>query len=122
MNKCLLFGRLGRDPELKNAGETKVCAFNMATSMKSKDKEYTEWHRVIAFGRLAEISSQYLSKGSQVLVDGRIQTRSYEGKDGTTKYATEIIANAIEFAGSKRESQSSFDGPGAFDDSEELPF
>ncbi len=104
VNKVILIGNLGRDPEVKNLGETTVCNFSIATSEKWKDKnsgqsqEKTEWHRIVAWRRLAEICSQYLSKGSQVYVEGKLQTRSWE-QEGTTRYTTEIIAQSVQFLG-----------------------
>ncbi len=104
VNKVILIGRLGRDPETKYVGETTVCNFSIATSEKWKDKnsgqsqEKTEWHRIVCWRRLAEICSQYLSKGSQVYIEGKLQTRSWE-QDGSTRYTTEIVANSVQFLG-----------------------
>ncbi len=104
VNKVILIGNLGRDPETKYVGETTVCNFSIATSEKWKDKnsgqsqEKTEWHRIVCWRRLAEICSQYLKKGSQVYVEGKLQTRSWE-QDGSTRYTTEIVANSVQFLG-----------------------
>ena len=99
MNKVILIGNLGRDPEISNSQNgIAVTKFSMATSEKWKDKitgkmqERTEWHFITTFGRLAEICNEYLFKGKQVCIEGRIQTRSWE-KDGVTRYNTEIIAS-----------------------------
>ena len=107
MNKAILIGNLGRDPEINNTQNgTTVAKFSIATSEKWKDKntgelqERTEWHRITAFGRLAEICEQYLSKGRQVCIEGRIQTSSWE-KDGITRYSTEIIASTMKMLGAK---------------------
>lgn len=111
LNKALIIGRLGRDPEIRytQAG-TSVATMSIATSEKWTDKntgqkqERTEWHRVTVFGRQAENCSQYLQKGSQVYVEGRIETSQYE-KDGQTHYSTAIIANAVQFLDSPGQKQ-----------------
>ncbi len=104
LNKVMILGRLGKDPELKYTPQQQpVCKFSMATSEKFKDKETTEWHNVVAWGKTAELCSQYLKKGSQAFIEGRIQTRSWE-KDGKKHYATEIIAQSVQFLSSKESS------------------
>jgi len=107
INKVILIGRLGRDPEVRNISDDRtVTNFSIATSEEWKDKdtgekkERTEWHRIVAFNRLGEICAEYLSKGKMVYVEGRIQTRSWE-QDGVTKYTTEIIASNIQFLGGR---------------------
>ncbi len=115
VNKVILIGRLGADPELTftSSGQA-VCRLSIATSESWKDKssgqwqERTEWHRVIAWGRLAEQAKEYLSKGRQVYVEGRLQTRSYEDKNGVKKYTTEIVARTIQFLDSGRDSGQGF--------------
>ena len=107
MNKALLIGNLGNDPEVRETnGGTAVANFTVATTeVRRKDgerEEHTEWHRVVAFGRLAEICGKYLSKGSKVFIEGRIQTRKWEDKDGSTRYTTEIVANQLEMLGGKK--------------------
>lgn len=103
LNKALLIGHLGRDPEIRYMPEGGAIAnLSIATSEKWKDKngeqqEKTEWHRVSAFGKIAELAGEYLKKGSQVFIEGRIQTRKWQDKDGQDKYSTEIVANAIQF-------------------------
>ncbi len=105
INKVILIGRLGKDPDVRDApsGDT-VTNFSIATSEEWKDKstgekkERTEWHRIVAFRRLGEICGEYLSKGSQVYIEGRLQTRSWE-KDGETKYTTEVVASNVQFLG-----------------------
>ncbi|MDP2646987.1 MAG: single-stranded DNA-binding protein [Desulfobacterales bacterium] len=108
INKAILVGRLGRDPEIRHTTDGRaVCNFSIATSEEWKDKESgdrkerTEWHRVVAFGRLGEICGEYLSKGKQVYLEGRIQTREWEDKEGNKKYTTEIIANQMQMLGAK---------------------
>lgn len=96
VNKVILAGRLGADPETKTLGSgSEVCNFTIATSEKWKDKdgnkqERTEWHRCTAWGKLAEICGKYLSKGKLVYVEGSLKTRSWDDKDGNKRYATEI--------------------------------
>lgn len=107
VNKVILIGNLGADPQMRYFTDgTAVCNFSMATSESWTDKqtgekrEKTEWHRVTAFRRLAEICGQYLKKGSKVYVEGKLQTRSYE-KEGQTHYATEIVANELQMLDSR---------------------
>lgn len=107
INKAILVGNLGRDPEVSyTPSGTAVAKFSIATSERWKDKnsgemqERTEWHRITAFGRLAEICGEYLSKGRQVYIEGRIQTSSWE-KDGVTRYTTEIIASDMKMLGTR---------------------
>lgn len=102
VNKVILVGRLGADPEVRyTSGGTAVAKFNLATSETYKDKEggkqeKTEWHRVVAFGKLGEICGEYLSKGKQVYVEGKLQTRSWDDKEGNKKYTTEVnITNMV---------------------------
>ena len=105
-NKVILVGRLGADPEMKytNSG-TGVCRFNIATSERWTDKggqkqERTEWHRIVAWAKLGELCNEYLKKGRQAYIEGRLQTRSWEDKEGNKKYTTEVIANTVQFLGS----------------------
>lgn len=107
VNKVILIGNLGRDPEIRYMpnGEP-VANIAIATTSKYKNKtgelvEETEWHRVTFFGKLAEIVGQYLKKGRPVYVEGRLKTRKYTDKDGVEKYATDIIANEMQMLGGK---------------------
>lgn len=101
LNQCNFIGRLGKDPETKyTQGGTAVTRFSIACGWKSKDKEGTEWVNVTAFGKLAEICGEYLAKGKQVYVSGRFTTDKYE-KDGVERYATKIVAETVQFLGSK---------------------
>ncbi len=105
INKVTILGRLGNDPESRAAGETTVTNFSIATSEKFKNKqgdvqEKTEWHRIVAWGKLAEICAQYLTKGAQVYVEGKLQTRSWE-KEGVKLYTTEIVISEMQMLGSK---------------------
>ncbi|WP_413287886.1 single-stranded DNA-binding protein [Bdellovibrio sp. HCB337] len=106
VNKVIIVGRLGADPEVKAVGQgSTVTRLNIATSENwmGKDgqkQERTEWHRVVVWGKLAEICGKHLSKGRQVYVEGRLQTRSWEDQQGQKKYTTEIVANTVQFLGS----------------------
>jgi single-strand DNA-binding protein len=107
VNKVILVGRLGNDPEVRYTQDgSAVASFSIATSDEWKDKETgdkkerTEWHRIVAWRKLGEICGEYLSKGRQVYVEGKLQTRSWE-KDGVTRYTTEIIASDVQFLGGR---------------------
>jgi single-strand DNA-binding protein len=110
VNRVILIGHLGRDPQLKYTPDgVAVCRMSVATSDTWKDKqtgekkEVTEWHRCVAWRRLAEICGEYLHKGSQIYLEGKLQTRSYE-KDGDKRYSTEIVVNQMQMLDSKRDS------------------
>jgi single-strand DNA-binding protein len=100
VNKAIILGNLGRDPEIRyTQSGTAVCNFSVATTYKpKKGEEVTEWHNIIAWDRLAEICGEYLTKGSQVYIEGRLQTSSWE-KDGVKKYKTEIVAFEMKMLG-----------------------
>jgi len=107
INKVILVGRLGNDPEVRYTQDgSAVASFSIATSDEWKDKETgdkkerTEWHRIVAWRKLGEICGEYLSKGRQVYVEGKLQTRSWE-KDGVTRYTTEIVASDVQFLGGR---------------------
>ena len=108
VNKVILIGNLGRDPETRYMPDGgAITNISVATTEQWKDKngekqEKTEWHRVAFFGKLAEIAGEYLKKGSQVYVEGRLQTRKWQDKDGADKYTTEIVANAMQMLGSRQ--------------------
>lgn len=107
VNKVILIGRLGADPEVKYLPDgTVVAKVSLATSETWKDKagekqEKTEWHRVVMWRRLAEICGEYLHKGSQIYVEGKLQTRSWEDSDGNRKWSTEVVANTMQMLESK---------------------
>ena len=108
INKAILIGRLGSDPEVRyTPSGVAVANFSVATSEEWKDKdsgekkERTEWHRIVAWRRLGEICGEYLSKGKQVYIEGRIQTRSWDDRDGNKKYTTEIVASDVQFLGTR---------------------
>ncbi len=108
INKVILVGHLGRDPEVRyTPSGSAVANVSIATSDSWKDKntgeqhDRTEWHRVVFFNRLAEIVGEYLKKGAQVYVEGRLQTRKWQDKEGNDKYTTEIVANEMQMLGSR---------------------
>ena len=111
VNKVILVGRLGQDPDVRYMpNETAVCNFSLATSSSYKDKtgekvDQTEWHRIVMFGKVAEIAKEYLKKGSQIFVEGRLQTRKWQTKDGQDRYTTEVVAATMQMLGSKDNAQ-----------------
>jgi single-strand DNA-binding protein len=114
VNKVILVGNLGADPETRyTAGGSAVTNVRLATTDSWKDKqsgeqqERTEWHRVVFFGRLAEIAAEYLRKGSQIYVEGRIQTRKWQGQDGQDRWTTEIVGNDMQMLGSRGDAAAS---------------
>ena len=121
VNKAILIGNLGGDPEVRyTQNGTAVANFSLATSEKWKDKdgqlqEQTEWHKIVAFARLGEICGEYLSKGSRVYIEGRIQTRQWEDKDGNKRYTTEIVAREMKMLDSRGQQ------PGGGDENPPVP-
>ena len=112
INKVILVGTLGRDPESKTFGNGgSVCNFSIATSEQWTDKatgerkELTEWHRIVANGKLAEICQQYLKKGSQVYIEGSLRTRKYTDKNGVERYATDVRADSMQMLGRRPDGQ-----------------
>ena len=110
VNKVILVGNLGADPEkrfLPSGGS--VTNLRLATSEVRKNRstgesnEHTEWHRVVLFDRLAEVSAQYLSKGSQIYIEGKLRTRKWQAQDGTEKFMTEVVAEDMQFLGAQRQ-------------------
>lgn len=118
LNKAMIIGRLGQDPEVRyTQSNTAVATLNIATNERFKDRngefqERTEWHRVVAWGRTAEICQEYLKKGSQVYIEGPIQTREWEDKDGQKRYTTEIKALTLTMLDSPGGRQGGAPGPG----------
>ena len=108
VNKAILIGNLGRDPELRYTQNGQaVTNFSLATSESWTDKngersEKTEWHRIVAWAKTAELCAQYLSKGRTVYIEGRLQTRDWEDKEGVKRQTTEIVANTVQFLGGPR--------------------
>ena len=107
VNRVFLLGNLGKDPELRyTPSQQPVCNFSLATSESRKGAdgervEQTEWHNIVVFGRQAETCKQYLGKGRQIFVEGRIQSRKWQDQQGNTRYITEIIANNVQFTGGR---------------------
>lgn len=117
INKAILIGNLGADPEVRyTPANTAVCNIRIATSEQWRDKqtgeqqEKTEWHNVVLFGRLGEIAGEYLKKGSKVYIEGRLQTRKWQGQDGQDRYTTEVVANEMQMLDSRGGSATMDDG------------
>jgi single-strand DNA-binding protein len=115
VNKVILLGNLGKDPEVRymTSGEA-ITTITLATSENWKDKsgekqEKTEWHRIVFFGKLAEIAGEYLKKGRQVYVEGKLQTRKWQDKEGQDRYTTEIVAKEMTLLGGKSSVADSFE-------------
>jgi single-strand DNA-binding protein len=125
INKVMLLGRLGKDPETRELGDSgnSVTYFSLATSRKAKEKETVTWHNITAFGKQGEILSKYLKKGSQIFIEGRIDNYSYE-KDGETKYKNQVIVESFSFVGDSKKSSSNNqeDFPDFGEESDEIPF
>jgi single-strand DNA-binding protein len=139
LNKVMLIGNLGKDPEVRyTAAGTAVASFSVATSEKFKNKngeweEKTEWHNVTLWARLAEIAGEYLAKGKTVYIEGRLQTRKWQDRDGKDRYTTEIVGEKMQMlsgkgegggrtVGSRSENQeSSYEEP-AFNPDDDIPF
>ena len=111
VNKVILIGRLGRDPEARktNSGMA-VAELRIATSRGRGDDEQTDWHTVVCFDKTADVVTKYLAKGRQVYVEGRLQHDSWEDKEGNKKYKTSIIANSVQFLGSRNDAENSGGG------------
>lgn len=109
LNKAILLGNLGADPELRyTASQQPVCTLRLATNERRRNAEgewveHTEWHSVVCFGKTAENCANFLAKGRQVLVEGRIQTRKWQDQEGKDRYKTEILASNVQFIGGSRE-------------------
>lgn len=145
VNKVIIVGRLGADPELKSVSSgNNVCRLSIATSESWTDRngqkqERTEWHRVVVWSKLADLCGKYLSKGRQVYLEGRLQTRSWEDQQGQKRYTTEIVANTVQFLGGGEQRPDNYNdnyagGPSndasfnnfgpepSFDSNDEIPF
>lgn len=107
VNKVILLGNLGKDPELRYTSQQfPVCTFSVATNERRKDAsgnwtDHTEWHNVVVFGRVAENCANYLKKGRQAYIEGRLQTRKWQDKEGRDRYTTEIVAHTVQFVGGR---------------------
>ncbi len=112
INKAILVGRLGKDPEVRYTPDgAMVTSFSLATDEQWKDKngekvQKTEWHRIVTFGKLAEICGNYLAKGKLIFIEGRIQTSSWDDKEGVKRYSTEIVASNMKMLDSKGQGKS----------------
>lgn len=119
VNKAILIGRLGQDPELRyTAGGKAVCSFSLATSERwtgqdGQKQESTTWHNIVSWGRQAEVMKEYLTKGQQVYIEGRIDNRSYEDKEGQKKYRSEVVVQNFQFLGSRGEGGGASGGGGS---------
>ncbi len=133
LNKVFLIGNLGADPEIRyTPSGTAVATLRLATSETRTNKEgqketKTEWHRIVAFGKLAEICAEYLSKGRQIYIEGKIQTRSWDDKSGNKRYTTEILANTMQMLGGPKDKgadagEAAPEGETPPSDMEDVPF
>lgn len=112
LNKVMLIGNVGKDPEVRDfEGGMRRATFTLATSERFRDRENTEWHNIVAWRQLAELAEKYIHKGSQIYVEGRITSRSWDGNDGAKHYVTEIIANTIQLLDRRTDGQ--YSDPGA---------
>lgn len=112
LNKVMLIGNVGVDPEVRDfEGGVRRANFRMATTEQFRDREQTEWHNIVCWRQLAELADKYIRKGSQIYVEGRLTSRSWDGNDGVKHYTTEIVANAIQLLG--RRGDGSNGDPGA---------
>ncbi len=117
VNKVILLGRLGKDPELRySSAQLPIASFSLATSERKKDQsgnwgEHTEWHNVVVFGKTAENCANYLKKGSEAYLEGRIQTRKWQDKEGKDRWTTEIVGNTVQFVGGRSGGDYASSGP-----------
>ena len=125
MNNVVLIGRLTKDPETRYSGETAVTTFTLAVDRPMSKDKTADFIRIVTFGKTAELCEKYLAKGRQVAIQGRIQTGSYEDKDGKRVYTTDVIADRVQFLGGKPEqreqNEEQYEGFQAVDDSD-IPF
>jgi len=126
VNKAILIGHLGKDPQLKTTQSGKsVCSFSLATNERYNNEDHTTWHNIVAWGKQAEVINQYLHKGSQVFIEGRINNRGYEDGDGNKKYISEVIVRDFTFLGGRDSNESPRTAKvkvNDFDDYDDLPF
>jgi len=109
INKVILVGNVGKDPEYRQTDTSELVKFPLATSEKYKDQTHTEWHNIVIWGKLAGIVNQYVKKGQLLYLEGKIKTRSYDDADGNKKYMTEIVCFSMQMLGKKEEPQNEFD-------------
>lgn len=118
INKVILIGNLGADPEIRyTQSGSQVATFNLATTERWKGQdgqmqEQTEWHRIVAWSKLAEICGQYLHKGSRVYIEGRLQTRKWQDQSGADRYTTEIVAREMKMLSPRNTGEGDYGGPG----------
>jgi single-strand DNA-binding protein len=117
VNKVILIGNLGRDAEIRNGGGTTIANLRLATTDRRKAQDgswqdHTEWHSVVAFGKTAEIMEKWGKKGKMLYIEGRLQTREYNDKDGNKRWSTEVVANEIRMLGGKNEGEGQSSGTG----------
>jgi len=122
LNKVMLIGRLGQDPDCKQVGDSLVANFSVATNEYWKDKsgekqERTEWHKIVCWNQQAELAQAFLKSGSQVYLEGKIQTRQWENKEGEKRYTTEIKVNVIQFLDTKSDA-----GTARSEPKDDIPF
>ena len=116
VNRAIMLGNCGKDPEVRMVGENKVATFSLATTEKYKDsktgewKENTEWHNIVCWRNTAEIADKYIKKGTQLFIEGKLRTRSWE-KDGEKRYVTEIVADSIQLLGKKEGGETAAPAP-----------
>jgi single-strand DNA-binding protein len=134
LNKVMLIGNLGKDPEIRHtASGTAVATFSIATSERFKNKQTnewekkTEWHNIVLWDKQATLAGQYLTKGSTVYIEGRLQTRKWQDKSGNDRYTTEVVGSSLEFLSSKGDGSRTGNGDSSFGSSgsannEEPPF
>lgn len=139
LNKVMLIGNLGKDPEVRyTTANQAVASFSVATSEKFKNKsgdmeERTEWHNVVLWGKLAEIAKEYLAKGKTVYIEGRLQTRKWQDKDGRDRYTTEVVGDRMQMLGPKGdggragggrggEPTTAYDDPVGYNQDDDIPF
>jgi single-strand DNA-binding protein len=139
LNKVILIGNLGKDPEVRYTGSGQaVASFPLATSERFKNKsgdweERTEWHSIVLWGKQAETAKEYLAKGKTVYIEGRLQTRKWQDKDGRDRYTTEVVGDRMQFVGPKGdgggrqggrgdEPTAVYDDPAAFNADDDIPF
>lgn len=116
INKAILIGRVGKDPEVRTTTNSKVASFSLATTDKYKDKETTQWHNCVVWAKLADVVEQYVKKGQLLYLEGKIEYRSYDDKDGNKKYITEIVVMNLQMLGKKENTT------GTISDPDELPY
>lgn len=111
LNKIMLIGRVGQDPQIRQLGDNKVASFTLATSERYRDrngevKEHTEWHNIVIWGKVAETVEKYVAKGSQLFIEGRIKTEKYTANDGAERFTVKVYASSMQLLGGKPEGRS----------------